>query len=114
MGNNPSAEQALDKARKQAASEKLNITYEQSDLNFICLKEEKYDFVTTQNCLHHVLNLEHLASEIHQLMTTDGTLWIHDYIGETQFQYSHERLEIVNFILSILPERMHYDVIKIV
>jgi SAM-dependent methyltransferase len=98
--------QALEEARTIAAKQNLNITYEQGDLNEIFLPTNTYDLVITQNCLHHVLKLERLAEQIHNSMTADGVLWIHDYIGESQFQYSEERLEWINSILSILPERM--------
>ena len=101
--------QALEKARKIAVEKNLNITYEQDDLNNISLSPNTYDLVITQNCLHHVLQLEYLAEEISKSMTPNGVLWIHDYVGETQFQYSDERLEIVNSILAILPERMRIN-----
>ena len=101
--------QALENARQIAAKNNLNITYDQGDLNNISLPENTYDLVITQNCLHHVLQLEHLAEEISKSMTPNGVLWIHDYVGETQFQYSDERLEIVNSILAILPEKMRIN-----
>ncbi len=100
------AEDAIQEARKVAAQDNLNITYEQGDLNTIKLEPQSYDLVITQNCLHHVLQLEHLAAEIHRALTPDGALWIHDYVGETQFQYSDKRLEIANAVLKILPEKL--------
>ena len=100
------AEDAIREARKVATKENLNITYEQGDLNTIRLEPESYDLVITQNCLHHVLKLEHLAAEIHRALTPDGALWIQDYVGETQFQYSEKRLEIANAVLKILPEKL--------
>jgi len=100
------AEDAIQEARKVAARENLNITYERGDLNTIKLEPKRYDLVLTQNCLHHVLQLEYLADEIHRAMTPDGALWIHDYVGETQFQYSDKRLEIANAVLKLLPEKL--------
>ena len=104
--------QALETAKKIAQENNLNITYEQGDLNNISLPQNSYDLVITQNCLHHVLHLEYLAAEIAKSMTPNGVLWIHDYVGETQFQYSDERLEIVNAILAILPEKMRLNKLK--
>lgn len=103
------AADALAEARKIAEQQQLPIAYEQADLNAIRLENQAYDLVVTQNCLHHVLNLEHVADEIAKALKPDGVLWIHDYIGETQFQYSDDRLELVNQILAILPERMRYN-----
>lgn len=106
------AEGALSEARTIAEAENLSITYEQSDLNKIELDENAYDLVVTQNCLHHVLKLERLRDKIFQSLRPGGIMWIHDYIGETQFQYSNERLEIVNQLLKILPEEICKDVVN--
>ena len=106
------SENALSEARKKAKEGNLNITYEQGDLNHLELPEKEYDLVVTQNCLHHVLRLEDLADQIFKSMRPDGVLWIHDYIGETQFQYSDERLYWVNSILSLLPEQMKIDTVN--
>lgn len=100
------AEDAILEARRMASQETLDITYEQGDLNTIQLEPDSYDLVITQNCLHHVLHLEHLATQIHQALTPEGTLWVQDYVGETQFQYSEKRLEIINEVLKILPEKL--------
>jgi 2-polyprenyl-3-methyl-5-hydroxy-6-metoxy-1,4-benzoquinol methylase len=100
------AEDAIMEARNMAARENLDISYEQGDLNTIKLEPESYDLVITQNCLHHVLQLENLAGEIYRALSPDGALWIHDYVGETQFQYSEKRLEIINAVLKILPEKL--------
>ncbi len=79
--------------------------YRLGDLNRVQLGVEEYDLVVTQNCLHHVLELEYLADQIWHCLKPGGVLWIDDFIGETQFQWSDERLKIVNEIMAILPER---------
>ena len=105
------AAEALTVARNQAAQHQLDITYEQADLNYVVLKEQTYDLVVAQTCLHHVLRLENLADQIFKSLKPGGVLWIHDYIGETQFQYSDERMEWANAIMDTLPERLRYDTI---
>ena len=94
--------EAEDEARKLA----LDITYELGDLNQLKLMEDAYDLCVTQNCLHHVLRLEDLAEQIHKALRPGGVLWVNDYIGETQFQYTDARLEIVNRILRMLPDEL--------
>lgn len=101
---------ALAEARR--SGEGLDLTYETADLNRIELEPEAYDLVLTQNCLHHVLELEHLAEQIWRALKPGGTLWIHDYIGESQFQFSDARLEIANRILAVLPERYRRDRVR--
>jgi hypothetical protein len=61
--------------------------------------------VVAQTCLHHILFLEHVAEQIWRSLKSDGYLWIHDFIGETQSQYEPKRLAIINEILAILPEK---------
>lgn len=97
------SERAIAEAEAQAGD--LPLTYEVADLNHVRLAVASYDLVVTTNCLHHVLELEHLAEEIWHSLRPGGYLWVHDYIGETQFQYSDERLVLLNRILAILPER---------
>lgn len=36
-------------------------------------------------------------------------LWLHDYIGETQFQFTDDRLSIFNSLIDILPEKLRYS-----
>lgn len=100
------AEDAIEEARGVAKREGLNITYSVDDLNSITLEPNSYDLVITQNCLHHVLQLEHLADEIHRTLKPGGVLWIQDYVGETRLQYNDKRLEIANAVLSLLPEKL--------
>jgi len=100
------AADAIEEARRVAAREQLDLSYEVADLNAVQLQAAAYDLVITQNCLHHVLQLEHLAAQIHQSLVPAGVLWVHDYVGETQFQYSDKRLEIANAVLDLLPEKL--------
>ena len=100
------AEGALAEAEAEAKKYNLPITYERGDLNTLTLPRNAFDLVVTQNCLHHVLELEHLASEIWHALKPGGYLWIDDFIGETQFQWSDARLAIVNALIEGLPAEL--------
>ncbi|MCL7488103.1 MAG: class I SAM-dependent methyltransferase, partial [Desulfobulbaceae bacterium] len=104
--------QAIKIAKEIATESNLNIDYFQGDLNDLVLEQNSFDIVITQNCLHHVLRLEHLVDQIYYSIKPGGYLWIHDYIGETQFQYTDERLMIANFVLNKIPERYRKDRLK--
>lgn len=95
---------AIAKAREIANEKKLPLTYEVADLNFVQLPEKTFDLVVAQTCLHHILFLENVAEQVWRSLKANGYLWIHDFIGETQFQYDPRRISIVNQILAILPE----------
>jgi len=101
------SEAAIEEAKK--LSKGMPITYEVGDLNKIILEHDKYNLVIAQSCLHHVIELEHLAEQIAGCLKADGYLWIHDYIGENQFQYSDEKIFLVNRIIEYLPEKYRYD-----
>ena len=100
------SENAVAKARETAKEQSLPLTYDVADLNFVKLPEKTFDLVVAQTCLHHILFLEHVAEQIWRSLKNDGYLWIHDFIGETQFQYDDKRLAIINQILAVLPEKL--------
>lgn len=103
------AEEALVEARQKAEGEHLPLTYEAMDINFAHLPEREYDLVVAQTCLHHVLHLENAAEQIWRSLKSGGILWLHDYIGETQFQYTEERLALANRIIAALPAKYRYN-----
>ncbi len=77
------------------------------------LPEKTFDLVVAQTCLHHILFLERVAEQIWRSLKADGYLWIHDFVGETQFQYDLKRISIVNQILAILPEKFRKNKITV-
>jgi SAM-dependent methyltransferase len=105
-----SSPEAIAGARQNAHG--LDLTYEAADLNRLALEPGAYDLVLSQNCLHSVLELESLAEQIWRSLKAGGCLWIHDYIGESQFQFEDRRLDIANRILAVLPERYRRDRVR--
>jgi SAM-dependent methyltransferase len=81
------SEKAIAAAREIAKEQDLPLTYEVADLNFVELPEKTFDLVVAQTCLHHILFLERVAEQVWRSRKSDGYLWIHDFIGETQGQY---------------------------
>jgi 2-polyprenyl-3-methyl-5-hydroxy-6-metoxy-1,4-benzoquinol methylase len=106
------SEQAVANAQGRAKRDGLPLTYEVGDLNFVELPKSEFDLVVTQTALHHVLFLEHVATQISTTLKPEGYLWIHDFIGETQGQYDAKRLEVVNRLLAILPEKFRANKIN--
>jgi SAM-dependent methyltransferase len=100
------SERAIAKAREIAKEQHLPLTYEVADLNFARLPERTFDLVVAQTCLHHILFLEHVAQQTWRSLKDSGYLWIHDFIGETQWQYDPKRVSIANKILRVLPEKL--------
>jgi SAM-dependent methyltransferase len=103
---------AIATAREIAKEKDLPLTYEVADLNFLNLPEKTFDLVVAQTSLHHVLFLERVAEQVWRSLKSDGYLWIHDFIGETQGQYDPKRLSTMNRILAILPEKFRKNKIN--
>jgi SAM-dependent methyltransferase len=106
------SEKAVATAREIAKEENVPLTYEVADLNFLELPEKRFDLVVAQTSLHHVLFLERVAEQVWRSLKSDGYLWIHDFIGETQGQYDPKRLSIMNQILAVLPEKFRKNKIN--
>ena len=99
------AEGAIADARKLADEQNLPLTYAIQDLNFVQLPRGEFDLVIAQTCLHHVLRLEHVIDEVLASLAPNGVLWVADFVGETQLQYTDLRLMIVNELIDLLPEK---------
>lgn len=106
------SEKAITAAREIAKEQDLSLTYEVADLNSVELPEKTFDLVVAQTSLHHVLFLERVAQQVWRSLKNDGYLWIHDFIGETQWQYDPKRLSITNRLLAILPEKFRQNTIN--
>src|ERR1043166_2948119 len=106
------SEQAVVAAREIAQENNLSISYEVADLNFVKLPEKQFDLIVAQTSLHHILFLEHVAEQVWRSLTSDGYLWIHDFVGETQGQHDPKRMALMNELLTILPEKFRTNKIN--
>jgi SAM-dependent methyltransferase len=106
------SDKAIAAARQIAKEQNLLLTYEVADVNFVDLPEKKFDLVAAQTSLHHVLFLERVGEQVWRSLKKGGYLWIHDFVGETQWQYDPKRLSIINELLAILPEKFRRNKIN--
>ena len=98
------APDAVVEAQAHADREGLPLRYVCQDLNALDLGDQRFDLVICQTILHHVLQLEHVLDAIERALSPEGVFYVHDYIGETQFQFSDARLHWYNEVLKALPE----------
>ena len=63
----------------------------QEDLNFVSLPANTHDLIISNSCVHHLLNLEHLAYQVNQSLTPGGHFFLWDTVGESYFQFSEEK-----------------------
>jgi SAM-dependent methyltransferase len=76
-----------------------------ADLNFIELDSCTYDLIVSSGTIHHVLNLEYLASQINQALTDHGWFFLEDYVGEPRWQFSDVKRRIFQAIITRQMER---------
>ena len=82
--------------KNSAINTKINITI--TDINFIQLPEERYDFIMCNSILHHIINLEHVLDQVNRALKPGGIFVFNDYVGEDRFMSSPLKQAFVNCI----------------
>jgi SAM-dependent methyltransferase len=72
-------------------------------------ERDAYDIVIANQCLHHVLDLEHLFEAIHQGLKMDGRFLTSDMIGRNGHQRWPEAMEGLKPFWDELPERYRFN-----
>jgi SAM-dependent methyltransferase len=79
-------------------------SFHEDDMNFFTLPENTYDLVVSQSCIHHILNLEHLAYQVNRALTPDGMFFLMDRVSETQYDFPEEKKRIFEGFLAMSPD----------
>lgn len=70
------------------------VTTREADFNFAELEPDAYDLIISSSSLHHVMNLEHIASQINAALSPGGTFVLQDYCGENRYQFDARKKAI--------------------
>jgi SAM-dependent methyltransferase len=70
----------------------------QEDLNFVVLPENVYDCIVSDTCMHHIVNLEHVAFQANRALTADGLFFLYDFVAESRFQFSDTKKRVFEAI----------------
>jgi len=100
------SKEAIKRAREAAHREDLRITYREADLNFLELPEERYALAVAVMTLHHVDRLEALFEALNRALLPRSVFAVNEYVGPTRFQITDRQLEVINHLLTLLPERV--------
>ncbi|MBK7000870.1 MAG: methyltransferase domain-containing protein [Rhodoferax sp.] len=95
----------LDKARAEAQAKNLNIQFLPLDLNFLQIKEKSFDLIIAHASLHHILNLEHVFSQIHMGLKDHGRLIVQDIIGKTQVLFWKQNVDFAIDLVHKMPPK---------
>lgn len=104
------AEATVGRARTQAAETGFsNIEYRVLDLEHAELGGP-YDAIFANDVLHHITDLEGISERIHTALAPEGKLFFNEYVGPNRFQYTDERMDLVNRYFRVLPDELRRDI----
>jgi len=93
-------------ARKEGSPQ---IEYFVIDLEREELPEGPFDAIFAHDVLHHVTHLEAIYARIHGALSPNGRIFFCEYVGPNRFQYSDERMRLINDYFRRLPARIRKD-----
>ena len=101
-------EDSLKMGQKKADELGLNLHFKPMDLNKLKLDENYYDVIIAHASLHHLINHEHVCSEVKKAMKSDSEFIVFDGIARNGLRLWPETKVIANQLFRNLPERYRY------
>jgi SAM-dependent methyltransferase len=80
--------------------------FQVADSNVAELPENTYDLIFSCHSFHHFVALEHIMEQVHRALTPSGVFILEEFVGPTQFQWTDRQMEIVRFLLSLIPKEL--------
>jgi SAM-dependent methyltransferase len=107
------AEETVARAAEEAKTAGIDrVRYHVVNLETDELPAGPFDVVIANDVLHHITNLERIYERIAAALTPDGRLVFNEFVGPNRFQYSDERVKIINRYFRKLPSRLRRDPVK--
>ena len=99
----PRIDQAVANAERARLSGRVK--FHIADVHTLDLAADSCDIVFTEGSLHHFSPVSTILDNIKRWLTPGGLYVVNEYVGPSRFQWTKKQLEIVNGLLSTLPER---------
>lgn len=96
----------VEQAKKRGLENRI-IFYRQDFFNSAWVND-KFDLVFWDNSLHHMPDVFTAVKISKEILKEDGVFFCNEYIGESRFQWSDEKLEYVNNIRDKLDESIFH------
>jgi ubiquinone/menaquinone biosynthesis C-methylase UbiE len=101
---------AIAVAQRQARDAGIsNVCFQVADVNDVALPPQTYDVVQINMALHHVLELEHVVTQIALTLKPGGLFLANEYVGPSQFQFSSDRMALVAKLLQDIPDELRWN-----
>jgi SAM-dependent methyltransferase len=103
------AQQTVEKARAAAAEANFpGIEYRVLDLEHEDLGGP-FDAVFAHDVLHHITDLEGLYARVDWALAPGGKFFFQEYVGPNRFQYSDDRMALINRYFRLFPDELRLD-----
>ena len=85
------------------------IRYAVCNLESEALPKGPFDAVFANDVLHHITDLEGLYGRIRDVLVPGGKLLFNEYVGPNRFQYSDERMALINRYFRLIPDHLRFN-----
>lgn len=99
----------LELGQQRANSQGFPVRFEQMDLNTATLPKGEFDVVFCHASLHHVIELERLADQIHQSLRPGGEVVVLDVVTPSGYLMWPETREVVRNLWPALPQELRVN-----
>jgi SAM-dependent methyltransferase len=104
------ASETVAAAEAAARNEGLDqIRYVVCNLEVEPLPPGPFGAVFANDVLHHITDLEGLYARIHEALAPEGKLLFNEYVGPNRFQYSDDRMAVINRYFRLIPDRLRFN-----
>jgi SAM-dependent methyltransferase len=104
------ASETVAAAEAAARAEGLTrIRYVVCNLEVEPLPPGPFDAVFANDVLHHITDLEGLYARIHDVLAPEGKLLFNEYVGPNRFQYSDDRMALINRYFRLIPDHLRFN-----
>ncbi|HKF42554.1 MAG TPA: class I SAM-dependent methyltransferase [Thermoanaerobaculia bacterium] len=94
-------------AREEGLADRIR--YEVRNLEVEALPEGSFDAVFANDVLHHITDLEGVYGRIRDALVPGGKLLFNEYVGPNRFQYSDERMALINRYFRLIPDHLRFN-----
>jgi ubiquinone/menaquinone biosynthesis C-methylase UbiE len=98
------SEKSVEMARTSCA-DLHNVFFKVADINTYEWPENEYNVLFAHGALHHIEAIDWCITQIKKTLTTNGLLYVNDYVGPKRFQWTDLQMDYANKLLEDVPKQ---------
>jgi len=99
----------LEIGQNKSDTRNLNIEFSYQDINYLDLKNEKYDIIFAHASLHHLINHEHVIQEVKKSMKCNAQFIVYEVTYRNRMKMWDETKKVVDKVWHTIPKRYRYE-----